>query len=95
METGWVQDEELNNINAPVWLHIQNLGDAGMPGDFDELSQSSDTGTDDIDSPTSGYRHASLLIQKLDSVTFGTDWTDSNANSYIICNYLLPFLSLF
>uniref|UniRef100_A0A8C3G6A3 CCDC144C-like coiled-coil domain-containing protein n=1 Tax=Cyclopterus lumpus TaxID=8103 RepID=A0A8C3G6A3_CYCLU len=40
-----------------------------MTGDFDELTQSSDTATDDIDSPTSGYRHASLLIQKLDSVT--------------------------
>ncbi|XP_059190740.1 ankyrin repeat domain-containing protein 26 isoform X1 [Centropristis striata] len=37
--------------------------------DFDELTQSSDTATDDIDSPTSGYRHASLLIQKLDSAT--------------------------
>ncbi|XP_078113578.1 ankyrin repeat domain-containing protein 26 isoform X5 [Sander vitreus] len=40
-----------------------------MAEDFDELSQSSDTATDDIDSPTSGYRHASLLIQKLDSAT--------------------------
>ncbi|KAM9376033.1 ankyrin repeat domain-containing protein 26 [Pholidichthys leucotaenia] len=37
--------------------------------DFDELTQSSDTATDDIDSPTSGYHHASLLIQKLDSAT--------------------------
>ncbi|XP_069384346.1 ankyrin repeat domain-containing protein 26 isoform X19 [Paralichthys olivaceus] len=37
--------------------------------DFDELTQSSDTATDDIDSPTSGYRHASVLIQKLDSAT--------------------------
>ncbi|KAM9854819.1 ankyrin repeat domain-containing protein 26 [Aulostomus maculatus] len=40
-----------------------------MAEDFDDLTQSSDTATDDIDSPTSGYRHASLLIQKLDSVT--------------------------
>ncbi|XP_028440556.1 ankyrin repeat domain-containing protein 26 [Perca flavescens] len=40
-----------------------------MAEDFDELTQSSDTATDDIDSPTSGYRHASLLIQKLDSAT--------------------------
>ncbi|XP_071059462.1 ankyrin repeat domain-containing protein 26-like [Pseudochaenichthys georgianus] len=38
-----------------------------MAEDFDELTQSSDTATDD--SPTSGYRHASLLIQKLDSAT--------------------------
>ncbi|XP_034391750.1 ankyrin repeat domain-containing protein 26 isoform X3 [Cyclopterus lumpus] len=47
----------------------KNLDEVGMTGDFDELTQSSDTATDDIDSPTSGYRHASLLIQKLDSVT--------------------------
>ncbi|KAM3610015.1 uncharacterized protein V6R79_023883 [Siganus canaliculatus] len=40
-----------------------------MAEDFDELTQSSDTATEDIDSPTSGYRHASLLIQKLDSAT--------------------------
>lgn len=39
--------------------------------DFDELTQSSDTATEDTDSPTSGYRHASLLIQKLDSATLG------------------------
>lgn len=44
-----------------------------MAEDFDELTQSSDTATDDIDSPTSGYRHASLLIQKLDSATLGMD----------------------
>ncbi|XP_074533397.1 ankyrin repeat domain-containing protein 26 isoform X8 [Halichoeres trimaculatus] len=43
--------------------------DAEMAEDFDDLTQSSDTATDDIDSPTSGYRHASLLIQKLDSAT--------------------------
>lgn len=36
-----------------------------MAEDFDELTQSSDTATDDIDSPASGYRHASFLIQKL------------------------------
>lgn len=54
-----------------------------MAEDFDELTQSSDTATDDIDSPTSGYRHASLLIQKLDSATFGTDSADSNAELFI------------
>lgn len=43
-----------------------------MADDFDDLTQSSDTATEELDSPTSGYRHASLLIQKLDSVTFGT-----------------------
>ncbi|XP_051237406.1 ankyrin repeat domain-containing protein 26 isoform X14 [Dicentrarchus labrax] len=48
-------------------LYIQNPEEVEMAEDFDELTQSSDT--DDIDSPTSGYRHASLLIQKLDSAT--------------------------
>ncbi|XP_023686914.2 ankyrin repeat domain-containing protein 26 isoform X5 [Paramormyrops kingsleyae] len=35
--------------------------------DFDDLTQSSDTGTDEADLPTSGFRNASLLIQQLDS----------------------------
>ncbi|KAM7003514.1 ankyrin repeat domain-containing protein 26 [Tautogolabrus adspersus] len=48
----------------------ENPGEVEMAEDFDELTQSSDTATDDIDSPTSGYRHASLLVQKLDSATF-------------------------
>ncbi|XP_062276959.1 ankyrin repeat domain-containing protein 26 isoform X2 [Scomber scombrus] len=48
----------------------ENPGEMEMAEDLDELTQSSDTATDDIDSPTSGYRHASLLIQKLDSATF-------------------------
>ncbi|XP_054865220.1 ankyrin repeat domain-containing protein 26 isoform X9 [Amphiprion ocellaris] len=47
----------------------KNTEEVEMAEDFDELTQSSDTATDDIDSPTSGYRHASLLIQKLDSAT--------------------------
>ncbi|KAM4733881.1 ankyrin repeat domain-containing protein 26 isoform 3-T4 [Anableps anableps] len=47
----------------------QSFEEIGMAEDLDELSQSSDTGTDDMDSPTSGYRHASLLMQKLDSST--------------------------
>ncbi|XP_048868810.1 ankyrin repeat domain-containing protein 26 isoform X4 [Brienomyrus brachyistius] len=35
--------------------------------DFDDLTQSSDTGTDEADFPASGFRNASLLIQQLDS----------------------------
>lgn len=56
---------------------LQGLEDAEMAEDFDELTQSSDTATEDMDSPTSGYRHASLLIQKLDSATFGTNLSGS------------------
>uniref|UniRef100_A0A1A7X1G3 Ankyrin repeat domain 30B n=1 Tax=Iconisemion striatum TaxID=60296 RepID=A0A1A7X1G3_9TELE len=48
----------------------KNSEDVDMAEEFDELTQSSDTATDDVDSLTSGYRHASLLIQKLDSVNF-------------------------
>ncbi|KAK2842567.1 hypothetical protein Q5P01_012767 [Channa striata] len=47
----------------------ENPEEMELAEDFDELTQSSDTATDDTDSPTSGYRHASLLIQKLDSAT--------------------------
>ncbi|KAJ8395685.1 hypothetical protein AAFF_G00029220 [Aldrovandia affinis] len=43
-----------------------------MADEFDELTQSSDTPTEDIDSPTSGYRNASLLIQQLDSSSIDT-----------------------
>ncbi|KAK0133970.1 Ankyrin repeat domain-containing protein 26 [Merluccius polli] len=42
-------------------------GEMELAEDLDELTQSSDTPTDDIESPASGYRHASMLIQKLDS----------------------------
>ncbi|XP_028287089.1 ankyrin repeat domain-containing protein 26 [Parambassis ranga] len=47
----------------------KNLQEVEMAEDFDELTQSSDTATDDMDSPTAGYHHASVLIQKLDSAT--------------------------
>ncbi|KAG7455850.1 hypothetical protein MATL_G00245450 [Megalops atlanticus] len=38
-----------------------------MVDDFDDLTQSSDTATEEVDSPTSGYRNASILIQQLHS----------------------------
>lgn len=66
-------------------FHIKNPEEVEMAEDFDELTQSSDTATDDIDSPTSGYRHASLLIQKLDSTTLGTS-SASSANLYNTIN---------
>ncbi|XP_068595064.1 ankyrin repeat domain-containing protein 26 [Brachionichthys hirsutus] len=50
-------------------LHRTNPEQMETTEDFDEITQSSDTATEDMDSPTSGYRHASLLVQKLDSVT--------------------------
>lgn len=71
-------------------FHVQNPDDMEMAEDFDELTQSSDTATDDIDSPASGYRHASLLIQNLDSATLGTSNPNLYNNRYflafVICN---------
>ncbi|XP_033824169.1 ankyrin repeat domain-containing protein 26 [Periophthalmus magnuspinnatus] len=40
-----------------------------MAEDFDDLTQSSDTATDDLDSPSAGYRHAALLVDKLDATS--------------------------
>ncbi|XP_038126807.1 uncharacterized protein LOC119773752 [Cyprinodon tularosa] len=49
---------------------MQKPEDIDTADDLDELTESSDTATDDMDSPTSGYRHASLLMQRLTSSTF-------------------------
>ncbi|XP_058841817.1 ankyrin repeat domain-containing protein 26-like isoform X2 [Acipenser ruthenus] len=38
-------------------------------GDFDDFTQSSDTATDSMESPTLGYRNASLLIKQLETGT--------------------------
>ncbi|XP_049330498.1 ankyrin repeat domain-containing protein 26 isoform X4 [Astyanax mexicanus] len=42
-------------------------GELEMADDFEDLTQSSDTATEELDSAASGYRHASLLINQLDS----------------------------
>lgn len=76
----------INNINAVLTSLLQGLEEAEMAEDFDELTQSSDTATEDMDSPTSGYRHASLLIQKLDSATLGTNLSGSY-NSFNYCHF--------
>lgn len=73
-------------IIRPHFFHTQNPEEMEMAEDFDELTQSSDTATDDIDSPTSGYRHASLLIQKLDSATLGSWFFKFAKCMYIISN---------
>ncbi|XP_026221814.1 ankyrin repeat domain-containing protein 26 isoform X4 [Anabas testudineus] len=63
-----VSDDE-GRLPSSGQLKNANPEEVEMAEDFDELTQSSDTATDDNDSPTSGYRHASLLIQNLDSAT--------------------------
>ena len=47
-------------------------GELELAEDLEDLTQSSDSHTDDIESPASGYRHAAMLIQKLDNTTLGT-----------------------
>ncbi|XP_036432147.1 ankyrin repeat domain-containing protein 26 isoform X2 [Colossoma macropomum] len=41
-------------------------GELEMADDFEDLTQSSDTATEELDSTASGYRHATLLISQLD-----------------------------
>ncbi|TRY97025.1 hypothetical protein DNTS_001441 [Danionella cerebrum] len=38
-----------------------------MPDEFEDLTQSSDTATEELETPLSGYRNASLLFKQLDS----------------------------
>lgn len=59
---------------------IQKRDEVDMAEDLDEATQSSDTATDEMDSPISGYRHASFLIQKLDSSTLGISCFISSIN---------------
>ncbi|XP_076863224.1 LOW QUALITY PROTEIN: ankyrin repeat domain-containing protein 26 [Brachyhypopomus gauderio] len=42
-------------------------GDLQMADDFEDLTQSSDTATEELDSATSGFRNATLLIKQLDA----------------------------
>ncbi|XP_041966143.1 ankyrin repeat domain-containing protein 26 [Alosa sapidissima] len=49
--------------------NIKSAGEVDMADDLDDLTQSSDTGTEELDSPSSGYRHASMLIKQLDSTS--------------------------
>ncbi|XP_073798565.1 ankyrin repeat domain-containing protein 26 isoform X3 [Danio rerio] len=45
----------------------QSTGELEMADDFEDLTQSSDTATEDLETPVSGYRNASLLFKQLDS----------------------------
>lgn len=50
---------------------MQNGEELEMADDFEDLTQSSDTATEELDSATSGYFNASLLIKQLDISTIG------------------------
>ncbi|XP_067291948.1 ankyrin repeat domain-containing protein 26 isoform X2 [Pseudorasbora parva] len=45
----------------------QNTGELEMADDFEDLTQSSDTATEELETPVSGYRNASQLFKQLDS----------------------------
>ncbi|XP_056307637.1 ankyrin repeat domain-containing protein 26 [Danio aesculapii] len=45
----------------------QRTGELEMADDFEDLTQSSDTATEELETPVSGYRNASLLFKQLDS----------------------------
>ncbi|XP_063052762.1 ankyrin repeat domain-containing protein 26 isoform X2 [Engraulis encrasicolus] len=49
--------------------NTKSAGEVDMADDLEDLTQSSDTGTEELDSPASGYHHASLLIKQLDSTS--------------------------
>lgn len=52
-------------------LPVQNDRDLEMADDFEDLTQSSDTATEELESATSGYFNASLLIKQLDTSSLG------------------------
>ncbi|KAK6318643.1 hypothetical protein J4Q44_G00119340 [Coregonus suidteri] len=63
-----VSDDDGRSLSA--WHRKdKTAGEMEIAEDFDELTQSSDTATSDLEDPTSGYRHASFLIKQLDSTT--------------------------
>ncbi|KAF6716563.1 Ankyrin repeat domain-containing protein 26 [Oryzias melastigma] len=61
------ESDEERRLQRAEPQQSQNPEDMEVAEDLDELTQSSDTATEDIDS--SGYHHASLLVQKLDSAS--------------------------
>ncbi len=61
----------------------QSTGELEMADDFEDLTQSSDTATEELETPVSGYRNASLLFKQLDSSYLGESVNSSQlkANS--------------
>ncbi|KAI5100382.1 ankyrin repeat domain-containing protein 26 isoform X2, partial [Silurus meridionalis] len=59
-----VSEDEGRNVQL---LSAQNGGELEIADDFDDLTQSSDTATEELDSVTSGYFNASQLIKQLDT----------------------------
>lgn len=62
---------------------MQSTGELEMADDFEDLTQSSDTATEELETPVSGYHNASLLFKQLDSSYLGESVSSSRlkANS--------------
>ncbi|XP_062848878.1 ankyrin repeat domain-containing protein 26 isoform X2 [Trichomycterus rosablanca] len=64
-----VSDDELRPASrqGAEKVPVQRGGEPELADDFDDLTQSSDTATDELDSAVPGYIHASLLLKQLDT----------------------------
>lgn len=62
----------------------QTAGEPEMADDFEDLTQSSDTATEDLETPVSGYRNASLLFKQLDSSYLGASVLEIHKTSSMI-----------
>ncbi|XP_053093161.1 ankyrin repeat domain-containing protein 26 isoform X8 [Pangasianodon hypophthalmus] len=62
-----VSEDEGRSPSSRHRAEKKNGGELEMADDFEDLTQSSDTATEELDSATSGYFNASLLIKQLDT----------------------------
>ncbi|XP_058263435.1 ankyrin repeat domain-containing protein 26 isoform X3 [Hemibagrus wyckioides] len=62
-----VSEDEGRSPSSSHRAEKKNDGDLEMADDFEDLTQSSDTATEELESATSGYYNASLLIKQLDT----------------------------
>ncbi|KAM9495742.1 ankyrin repeat domain-containing protein 26 isoform 1-T2 [Clarias gariepinus] len=64
-----VSEDEARSPTSRHRTEKKNGEELEMADDFEDLTQSSDTATEELDSATSGYFNASLLIKQLDIST--------------------------
>ncbi|XP_053541774.1 ankyrin repeat domain-containing protein 26 isoform X8 [Ictalurus punctatus] len=62
-----VSEDEGRSPSSRHRAEKKNGGELEIADDFEDLTQSSDTATEELDSATSGYFNASLLIKQLDT----------------------------
>lgn len=66
------------NVDSELLFLTQTAGELEMADDFEDLTQSSDTATEDLETPASGYRNASLLFKQLDSSYLGESVSENH-----------------